>query len=135
MRHSPGREIGPAFQLLRCPSVGLPLMAHRARVRNFVLVRHRGRNEAESMRVHFDVRNGGLDFRHVATSAASLADLAQFRFGTRTPRMASPAAIVIADQRLHCVGMRIVTSCATDARIRRVVTLAVRQPVRLKAHV
>ena len=76
-----------------------------------------------------------LNFRHVTTSAANLADLAQFRFSTRPRRMARPAAIVVVSHRLHRIGMRIVASRTADARIRGVVTLAVRQPVRLKAHV
>ena len=44
-------------------------MAGSTRIRHLHGLGCCGRNETEGVRVHLDVRNGGLDFRHVATDA------------------------------------------------------------------
>ena len=52
-----------------CPCGGLVRVAGRARVGNFVFVRHRWSNEGKCVRADEGAGNGDLDFRHVTGHA------------------------------------------------------------------
>src|SRR6185437_3710741 len=69
LSHSPGRNILPAVELLRCPCDGFVLVAAGARVGNLISFRHRRRNEAESVASDVHIGDCLLDFRHMARYA------------------------------------------------------------------
>jgi hypothetical protein len=67
----PRRPLLPTAHRARRPRRRLVLVAGGARIRNAVLVGHRGRDEREGVRSHFYVANLRLNFRHVALDAAA----------------------------------------------------------------
>ena len=54
---------------LGCPGGGLIRVTGRARIRDFVFVRHRWGDECERVRAHEHAGNGDFNFRHVAGHA------------------------------------------------------------------
>src|ERR1051326_8919352 len=67
--HPPWRKFGPCAKHTGRPFRCFVGMAGSTRIWHLCGLRCCGHNETESVRAHFDVRNGGLDFRHVATDA------------------------------------------------------------------
>ena len=64
--HPPRGHPSPALHRLPRPLRCLIGMATGARIRNFVLIRHFGRDEFKRVASHIDIRDGLLDLRHVA---------------------------------------------------------------------
>src|ERR1700735_5551386 len=69
--YSPGGALGPVAQGCCGPSGGLVGMAGCAGVGDFILVRHGGSDEGESVRAHLHVGQFCGDLRHVTRFAAA----------------------------------------------------------------
>src|SRR5882724_7827256 len=69
LRHTPRRSIAPALQRFGCPCRRLVCVAQGACVGDLQRIGLRGSNELEGMGPHIDVRDGLLDFGHVARHA------------------------------------------------------------------
>ena len=66
---TPGRALRPVAQGFGGPGGGFIRVTGRAGIWDFVLVCHGRGDEGESVSANFDVRNSGLDLRHVAGDA------------------------------------------------------------------
>ena len=66
----PGRTFAPVAHRISSPCSGLVGVACRTWIRDLILIRHRGSNEFECMRVDFRVSRAlRFNFRHVAGNA------------------------------------------------------------------
>src|SRR5580704_1558477 len=69
--NAPRRPLWPVLQGLCGPGCSLVRMAHRAGIRDLIFVGHRWSDEGKRMSPNLHVRNGSLDFRHMAGNATT----------------------------------------------------------------
>ena len=67
--HAPRRYSRPLFHYPSRPFGSLIRVATQARIGDLVLIRHRGRDEFKCVAANVDVRDGLLNFWHVAVHA------------------------------------------------------------------